>query len=161
MPTYKRKTMCHECPFRACAPRGWLGPMTVDDLESTIHGPEMAPGVHVGDLGVMICHVSIDELRRQGVTDDAETEEKGQYCVGAARYANSVLKSAHNHELHAFQQALKSVPDQPLITPFKLREYHTLRSQRQSPSPPASPSHPRSARKPRAARPSRRRSKSR
>jgi hypothetical protein len=126
MPTYKRKTMCDECPFRANAMRGWLGPLTVDDLEKTVHGP--IPGI--GDLGDMICHPEIKRLADRGLDQD-EILEQGQMCVGMIRYANSVCKSARRPEMQAFQEAVSKVPDQPLIPPFKLREHHTPPARKQ------------------------------
>lgn len=120
MPVYKRKKMCSECPFAANALRGYLGPMTVDDLEKSVHGP--IPGI--GDLGDMICHISIDQLRKKGIKTDEQTLAKGQQCVGMIRYANSVHKQARREEVLKFQKAVKETKDRPTIPPFKLREYH-------------------------------------
>lgn len=124
MPVYERLKMCKECPFRANAPPGWLGPLTVDDLLQTVHGPYI-PGtkVHVGDIGHMICHVDIARLAAKGLDDD-QILEQGQQCVGAIRYANSACKDARDPEVLDFQERVAATPDQPVIPARMLREYH-------------------------------------
>jgi hypothetical protein len=125
MPVYKRKKMCSECPFRACAPRGWLGPMTVDDVEQFVHGMKVAPNCFVGDMGDMICHTDTAKLADKGKTPD-QILAQGQQCVGMIRYANSVMKLSKNPAVREFQEAVAKVPDQPTIERFKLREHHDV-----------------------------------
>lgn len=124
MPTYERTRMCNECPFRACSPRGWLGPLTIEDLEDAVHGPRL-PGTtcHVGDLGELICHKDVSKRMAAGEDED-EIAVDGQQCVGMIRYANSVCKLSHNAEVADYQRKLRSIEDQPVIAPFKLREHH-------------------------------------
>lgn len=130
MPTYERKTMCAECPFRKASIRGWLGPLTVDDLEQSVHGVNMG-GTFVGDLGEMICHMDIQRMRDDAESwgeeiDDDVIAEEGQQCVGMIRYANSSCKRSKVRHVPDFQTAVKAVPDQDIIAPWKLREHHTL-----------------------------------
>jgi hypothetical protein len=128
MPTYKRTKMCSECPFRANAPRGWLGPLAVDDLEDAVHGPRIAgTNLHYGDIGVLICHKEIDKLKRRG-RNPSQIAAEGQQCVGMLRYANACLKDSRVREVSDFQTKLLDVPDQPVIPAGKLREHHTLES---------------------------------
>jgi hypothetical protein len=126
MPVFKRKKMCDECPFRADAVRGWLGPLTVDDLMKFVHGPtEIVPGSYVGDVGELICHKDIARLQDAGAEGE-EISERGNMCVGMIRYTNSVMKEARDPDVRAFQHACKKVKDDPVIPQFRLKEYHTL-----------------------------------
>lgn len=101
MTTYRSTQMCAECPFRANALPGWLGPWTVDDIHNLVHRNESH----------MICHTRL---------------EQDQHCVGALRYMNSVCRQSHDEERLAAQRALREIPDQPLIPPFKFKEHHSL-----------------------------------
>lgn len=128
MPTYERMKMCSECPFRANAAPGWLGPLTIDDLEKAVHGPEVITTndgmkIHLGDVGDMICHKSVAAMKRKKVPEK-QMLRRGQQCVGMIRYANAVMKRAHRPEVREFQAAVEHVPDKPVIEAFKLREYH-------------------------------------
>jgi hypothetical protein len=124
MPVYKRTKMCAECPFRADAPRGWLGPLTVEDLMKTVHGATKIGPTYVGDMGDMICHMDLLSLPKK-LTQD-QIIEQGQMCVGMVRYTNSICKRSRRPELAEFQDKLSQVEDVPTIPPGKLREYHTL-----------------------------------
>ena len=128
MPTYKRKVMCSECPFRANAIAGWLGPWTVDDLEKAVHGPEMlvtndGMRVFLGDIGDMICHKSMDAMAAKGVPTKSMLR-RGQQCVGMIRYTNAVCKNAYRPEVQQFQAEVAETPDKPIIPAFELRKYH-------------------------------------
>ena len=125
MPTFKRKKMCAECPFRLGAARGYLGPLTVEDLLKTVHGPEKIGTGYVGDVGELICHMDIATLKDSGSTD-REIHKQGQMCVGMVRYTNSVFKRARDEEFGKFQDELRKVPDDPVIPAGKLECYHTL-----------------------------------
>ncbi len=125
MPTYNRTRMCRECPFRANAPRGWLGPLTIDEIEDACYGPLVpGTGLRIGDVGDLICHVDVGKRLAAGEDDD-EIEEAGQQCVGMMRYVNNCLKRAHRPEVAEFQDRLKAVEDQPVIEARKFREHHT------------------------------------
>jgi hypothetical protein len=125
MPSFDRTTMCNECPFRADSPRGWLGPLTVDDLEEAALGAS-APGIgRIGDVGTLICHKDIAALEQQGLSEDA-IQAAGQQCVGMIRYANACFKLAHDPVVAAYQKKLKSIEDEPVIPARQLREHHTL-----------------------------------
>lgn len=124
MPVYKRTKMCAECPFRADAPRGWLGPLTVEDLLKTVHGPTKIGSSYVGDIGDLVCHMDLAHLPKNLTPD--QILEQGQMCVGMVRYANSIIKRAHRPDLAEFQDRLCQVKDDPTIPPGKLAEYHTL-----------------------------------
>lgn len=128
MPIYKRMKMCSECPFRANAAPGWLGPWTVDDLEKAVHGPEVITTndgmkIHLGDVGDMICHMSAAAMKRKKVPE-SQMLKRGQQCVGMIRYTNAVMKRAHRPKVCEYQAAVAHVPDKPIIKAFGLREYH-------------------------------------
>jgi hypothetical protein len=139
MPVYERTKMCAECPFRAKAIKGWLGPLTIDDLEQSVHGVKIG-GAFVGDLGEIVCHMEIDrmqdEMNEQGEPiDDDRIAEEGQQCVGMIRYANSLCKRSRVREVRDFQATVKATPDEPTIPPFKLREHHTLPAKKTTRNP--------------------------
>lgn len=113
MTVYKRKKMCSECPFRAKAMNGWLGPWTVKDFEAMIHTTE----------DHFVCHTDIDKLKENGCTDE-QIEEEGQHCVGMLRYMTSVARRSRDPERLAAQKALESTKDQAIIPPFKFGEHH-------------------------------------
>lgn len=125
MPTFKRKKMCAECPFRLGAVRGYLGPLTVNNLLDTVHRPRVEGVGRVGDVGELICHMDIAALQADGNTP-ADISDSGQMCVGMVRYANSCFKRSRDEELGKFQDELRNVPDDPVIPPGKLECYHTL-----------------------------------
>lgn len=122
--------MCHECPFRAAAPPGWLGPLTIDDLEDACHGPKI-PGTEYrsGDVGTLICHVDVSQ-RMARDQDEDEIELMGQQCVGMIRYVNGCLKRAHDPEVATFQDRLEEIEDKPVIAPRQLRAHHEQRWKR-------------------------------
>lgn len=98
--TYDSTQMCNECPFRANAIPGWLGPYTVEQLHNLIHRNESH----------MLCHTRL---------------KKAQHCVGALRYMNSVCRQSRDEERFAAQKRLREIPDkQELIKPFQFRSYH-------------------------------------
>lgn len=113
MANYRSTKMCDQCPFRLASPRGWLGPWTVDQLEAVVHSE-----------AEFICHKSIDVLHSKNRTDD-EILARGKHCVGMLRYRNAVLKQSRDPKQAAAQDALRQIPDQPVIPAFKLREHHT------------------------------------
>lgn len=113
MPTYKRRVMCAECPFRANAIKGWLGPSTPEQVNAATRSEEP-----------YICHVSMNALVAKGEDSPEELEELGQHCVGMARYRSSICKSSRDPEAFAFQQAVKTVPDKPVIPANKFLEHH-------------------------------------
>lgn len=112
MPTFERKTMCSECPFRQKAPAGWLGPYTIKDIEEMIQY----------DQG-LVCHVSVKELSDEGL-DETEIEEAGQHCVGMLRYMSNMCRLSRDPATIQAQRALKEVKDQAVIPPWKFREHH-------------------------------------
>ena len=112
MPQYNQKKMCSECPFRAKAPRGWLGPWTIDQIEYMIHTSEQ----------MFLCHKSLDELQHE--LDDTELEIEAEHCVGFLRYTTSVCKRSRDPQRLAAQERLKEQPDQAVIPPFQFRKYH-------------------------------------
>lgn len=111
MPTYQRKVMCDECPFRSKALPGWLGPHTIQDMEKIIHSEQP-----------FICHKSIDEMIEDG--QEEHIHDEGQHCVGILRYRNAVCKLGRDPEVFQVQKELKNVPDQPVIESMKFREHH-------------------------------------
>lgn len=112
MPEYNKTKMCAECPFRANALRGWLGPWTVQDFEDFIHKE-----------GVFICHVDLKQKLDQGMTNE-EVMEEGEHCVGMLRYMNSVCKLSRDKDKAAAQHRVAEIKDKPLISPFQFRAYH-------------------------------------
>jgi hypothetical protein len=119
MPIYKRTKMCGECPFRAKAIRGWLGPWTPEQLEAIRRMDEN-----------FICHREVTKLKRcghSGGMTDEEVNENGQHCVGMLRYMNGMFQRSRNDEKRAAQQRLKEVADQPVLAANTFVEYHTLR----------------------------------
>lgn len=115
MTQYTQTRMCSECPFRANAIPGWLGPHTVEHFHQMIHTTE----TH------FICHVDVDRMVREGFTEK-EQEEHGQHCVGMLRYMNTVIRYSRDPERAQRQDELKAFEDQPLIPPFKFAEYHKV-----------------------------------
>ena len=105
--------MCQECPFRANALKGWLGPYSIDDFEVMIR--------HDIDL---VCHIDIDK-QPIGYTP-AQITKHGQACVGMLRYMNSMFKQSRNPEKLKAQLKLKTVPDQPVIPANQFGVYHNL-----------------------------------
>lgn len=105
--------MCAECPFRANAVRGWLGPSTPEQVNNAARGEEP-----------YICHLDIERMADNGA-DETEIEVEGQHCVGMSRYRNSICKGSRDPEQFKFQQELKKIPDKPLIPPNKFLEYHS------------------------------------
>lgn len=112
MPKFTRKKMCSECPFRAIAPCGWLGPHTPDHMNQVAHS----------DAG-FICHTSVKQMQDCGKSGD-DIADKGQQCVGMSRYRISVSKWPRDLGQSDFQRSLELVEDQPTIAPFKFLEYH-------------------------------------
>jgi len=112
MPTFERKVMCDECPFRKAALPGWLGPHSIEDIEKVVHSEEP-----------FICHEEIEELSVRGLESE-EIEQEGQHCVGMLRYRNAMCKRSRDEETAQAQMELKTVPDQDLIPPRKFREHH-------------------------------------
>lgn len=115
MPVYNQKKMCPECPFRKKAPKGWLGPWTIEDFKQFIHRE-----------GTFVCHVDVARLIDEGVTEDEEIDEAGEHCVGMLRYMNAVCKRSRDPEKAAAQDRVEEIEDQPIIPPFKFEEYHNL-----------------------------------
>lgn len=115
MPVLKRKKMCNECPFRACSRRGWLGPLTIDEVENMVDTD--------GDL---ICHKDINKRMENGQTQE-KVIEKGQHCVGILRYTNSMMKLSRDHEKAGWQKELKAIPDQSVIPARQFRDHHTIK----------------------------------
>lgn len=113
MPVFRRKKMCDECPFRAAAPRGWLGPWTVDQFHDAIHGED-----------VVICHSDAAKKYDQGLNMD-EVRAVGQHCVGIMRYRESVFKCPRDPKVRAAQEAIEKVADQSVIPPFQFRDFHS------------------------------------
>jgi hypothetical protein len=124
MPTYKRAKMCNECPFRAKSARGWLGPLTIDDLEMSVHGPIKTAGGYLGDIGDLICHKDIAKLAN--VDSPANIHEQGQQCVGMIRYANAVGKLSCDPVICEFQKRLDGVKDVAVIPRGGLRDHHDI-----------------------------------
>jgi hypothetical protein len=112
MPTFDRKVMCDECPFRKAALPGWIGPHSIEDIEKVVHSEEP-----------FICHESIEEMMVRGYEGE-EIEEHGQHCVGMLRYRNAMCKRSRDPETAQAQLDLKSVPDEPMIPATKFREHH-------------------------------------
>jgi hypothetical protein len=112
MPEFSRQKMCAECPFRANALKGWLGPWVIEDFELMIHT----------DFD-LICHVDISKMQERGLSTD-EIQQTGQHCVGMLRYMNSVCKLSRNGVKAAAQQAVEEIPDQPVISAWEFSKYH-------------------------------------
>jgi len=117
MPKYSKRVMCSECPFRANALKGWLGPLSADDVNIVVHS----------DLPY-ICHVDMDKLASEGKGGPDNLEKLGEHCVGMARYRQSVCKRPRDPEAAAFQDAVVKVADKPIIAPFQFVKYHTQES---------------------------------
>lgn len=113
MPTYKRRKMCGECPFRKASPKGWLGPWTPDELNEAARSDE-----------TVICHEDVNKLTRQGLTE-AEIEDHGQYCVGILRYRNTLCKLNRDPKVSAAQKDLRSIDDVEVIPANQFLNHHT------------------------------------
>ena len=114
MPTFERKKMCSECPFRQKSIKGWLGPWTAEEVEKMVRHD-----------GVFICHTEISEMMEEGYSED-EIQETGQHCVGMLRYRNTTCKLSADPETYAAQIELRQIEDEKLIPPHKFVEHHTL-----------------------------------
>lgn len=114
MPIYERTRMCKECPFRLKAPRGWLGPWSVDDIEDMLRFDHE-----------FICHLDVTRCQKLGMTS-YEIRSRGHHCVGMLRYMNSMLRLSRDQQRARFQQTLKKRKDQPVLPPHGFREHHTL-----------------------------------
>ena len=114
MPTFERKTMCDECPFRKKSLPGWLGPHSIDDIEKVVQSDEP-----------FICHKSIAEMIESGIPEgDPQLEEEGEHCVGMLRYRNAMCKRSRDPETAQAQTEIRSVDDVPVIEARKFREHH-------------------------------------
>ena len=112
MPSYRRKKMCKECPFRASAPSGWLGPWTIDEIEQIVQF----------DVN-LICHVAVANKQKRGLSNH-EIGETGQHCVGMLRYMNSMCKLSRDPDKMNAQQKVRTVDDIPVIAPNGFRNHH-------------------------------------
>ncbi len=112
MTVFKRNKTCNECPFRADALPGWLGPLTIDEIETMVREDH--------DL---VCHMDINRLMKKGLNED-QIAITGQHCVGLLRYMNSVCKLSRDPEKSAAQKLIRTIPDRPMIAAFKFREHH-------------------------------------
>ena len=113
MTAFTQSKMCKECPFRAKAPAGWLGPWEVEQIHMLIHTTEEH----------FICHTSIDRMKEKGKSD-GEIQDKGQHCVGMLRYMNTVFRQSRDPDRYKAQLRLSKIDDQALIPPFQFRQYH-------------------------------------
>lgn len=114
MPTFERKVMCEECPFRKKALPGWLGPHSIETIEKVVQSDEP-----------FICHMSIAEAIESGMEDgDEQIEEEGQHCVGMLRYRNAMCKKSRDPQVARVQNELREIPDVPVIEARKFREHH-------------------------------------
>ncbi len=112
MPSYRRTTMCSECPFRAIAAPGWLGPWTPEEVEAMVRGDQN-----------FICHPEITALKSKGLSE-IRVEAKGQHCVGFLRYMSSLCQRSRDPEKAEFQDKLKKIKDVPLIPARTFVEHH-------------------------------------
>lgn len=114
MPIYERCQMCAECPFRANAPSGWLGPWSIGDVEEMLQGDS-----------TFICHTEVAEMKgdNEDIEDDIIAEE-GQHCVGFLRYMSSLCKLSRDPDKAAAQRELKTVPDLAVIPAWQFRKHH-------------------------------------
>lgn len=103
--------MCEQCPFRADAPRGWLGPHSPAQLNKIIHGETP-----------FACHVD-----RQRFLDDVEVDvvvAGVEHCVGIMRYRDSVCKRPRDRDAALRQDLVADLPDDPIIPPFQFVAHH-------------------------------------
>lgn len=118
MPSYARNKMCGECPFRADAAPGWLGPWSAEEIEEIVLTDQN-----------FICHTDIDRMKEDGIDIDDPLEKDiamdlGQHCVGAMRYMNQHFKLSRDKKKAEAQQRLKAQQDQDVIPARKFVEYH-------------------------------------
>jgi hypothetical protein len=112
MPQYKKTKMCKECPFRAKAPKGWLGPWDATDIKNMVHGESS-----------FICHTEINSMAGKGC-GEKEISEKGNHCVGFLRYRNKVCKTSKDPSQRAHQHKLREIDDQEVIPAFQFVDHH-------------------------------------
>lgn len=120
MPTYDRLTMCHECPFRAAAPAGWLGPWTVEDVLHMLRRD-----------ADFICHTDLKRL------DESEAQQRGQHCVGFLRYQRACKQLSRDPVKAAAQGLLDHTPDVPVLPMFSFGPHHQRAAADASSAPPA------------------------
>lgn len=136
MPSYRQTKMCKECPFRASAPAGWLGPWRPEQVDAAVRNDEP-----------VVCHLSVARLRKAG-RSDADIEAVGAHCVGALRYASAMCKLSRDPEKAAAQLHLKKVVDLPVVPAHGFVAHHAPPPPRSAGRKPAQPKP-----KPKAARP--------
>jgi hypothetical protein len=114
MPVYSRTKMCGECPFRANSVPGWLGPHSIEDIETYIQSDS-----------IFICHETIVAMKRRGCSAK-KIEDEGQHCVGFMRHMSAHCKLSRDFERAGFQARLKDIPDTPVLKRGMFRTYHEL-----------------------------------
>ena len=112
MPTFERKTMCAECPFRKKSAPGWLGPWSVDEFEQIINSDSQ-----------FVCHDVINKMSDDNVPTSI-IEDVGQHCVGLLRYRNSLCRLSRDPEVAEVQRELRSVQDEEIIPAREFRTHH-------------------------------------
>jgi hypothetical protein len=98
---------CRECPFRREAPKGWLGPWTVEEVHSTVQGE-----------GGLACHLDV------GRNGEGKPIEFYRPCVGSLLHANKTCKAYRNPRLAELQKLLKGSKHQESVLGFEFKEYH-------------------------------------
>ena len=112
MPRYDQSRMCSECPFRAKAPPGWLGPWAPEEIEAVARRDE-----------AFICHIDIARIEAEGEPGEVAGEH-GQHCVGMLRYMNAMHKLSRDPTKARRQLELKQIQDQDVIPAGQFRAYH-------------------------------------
>lgn len=110
---FTQRKMCAECPFRAAAAPGWLGPYSVEELAQAVHMD-----------GELACHVDVKKQHRKH-GEDADVSDVVQHCVGMLRYQRSVCKIPQNADQAAAGRRLVAIPDVPLIPPGQFQAHHS------------------------------------
>ena len=82
---YTQKKPCGECPFRRCAPAGWLGNATPEEFINTALADDAMP-----------CHPTVDYTRDDWRESMVEEGTKVQHCVGARIFFANQCKLPRN-----------------------------------------------------------------
>lgn len=104
---------CSECPFRRDSAKGYLGPLTIEDIQ-----------LHISYLP-FACHKTIKE----DLSWDDPQVENLQMCAGAAIHLNNQAKLSRSFEVTQYQRDLRSVSDVVKEGVFKWpSEFHSHHS---------------------------------
>jgi hypothetical protein len=129
---YDLKKPCRQCPFRrACMP-GWLGPDTGAPLDfiAPLRGNEVMPGVWVGDVADMACHVDMDRVVEKHDLDHGDSHQLAQYsaelqhCAGALHFLGSIHKRPRDRAKCEAMDRVEIGTTEPMLTSIEEFENH-------------------------------------